>query len=261
MLSEIVGVLYIHELKTGVNSVGFAIIKNLPIGEVDVTPDSDIEYFNRTNRDRLSETILVGVGELLGVIFSYCNEKQGILVNNIVPRENSKNIQSSNGSSLVLPLHTEDCHQFPYAPDFIVLFCLKGEVGEGVFTNILNPRNIINSIPSNVIDILCQPLFLTTPPPVYGGRNNRIPQPKPILYGWNPEWQVMVEFNDTKGINHESNEALEAFKTACLESDDLYRLHLQQGDMVILDNNKLMHGRGGFLHRSVLSVAGFNVLR
>ena len=224
---------------------GLAIIENLPIGEPGDTPTSDKEYYSRGGRDRFSERILMAVGEQLGTIYAYRNERNGYLVSNVVPTEGDREVQSSNGSALELPLHTEDVHQHPYSPDFVILFCLRDEPGQHAFTHILESRPVVERLPPTIRQTLEQPLFVSEPPPIYAGRNNRTPKPLPVLEGARPH-KLQVEFNDTRALGADAQRALEELKRECARADTLIRIDLRPGQAAILNNNKVLHGRGPF---------------
>jgi L-asparagine oxygenase len=236
----------LHSFSDDIHGSGLAVIENLPVGELGDTPGSDQEYFARADRDRLSERVLMAVGEQLGSVYAYANERQGFLINNIVPTEGDREVQSSNGSSRLLPLHTEDIHQYPYTPDCVVLFCLREEPDQEAYTQVLDTRAVVEELPDSMRSILQQPLFLTEPPPVYGGAKNRDPQPTPVIQGGAPSYKVQVEFNDTRATTAEAERALEELKTRCSTTSTLLQLKLKAGDLAILDNNKVLHGRGPF---------------
>jgi L-asparagine oxygenase len=227
-------------------SSGVAVLDNLPIGELGATPRSDEEYFTERLRDRLSERLLLAVGEQIGVVYAYANERNGTLIANVVPTESARGIQSSNGSARLLPLHTEDLHQYPYTPDFVVLLCLREEDGQDVYTHVLETRGIIDALSPRVRSTLQRPLFVTTPPPIYGTRVNHTVRPIPVIEGGSPSYKLQVEFNDTRALTRQGEQALAELKDCCATAATVLPLKLRAGEMAILDNNKVLHGRAPF---------------
>lgn len=229
-----------------IDGAGITVLENLPLGTDADTPQSDDEYFSRSTRDQLTERLLAAVGEHLGSTFAYANERQGRLICNVVPTAAARDIQSSSGSSLVLPLHTEDIHQLPYTPDLVVLFCLREEAGEEAHTLVLDTRTVVKTLSERLDSLLRQPLFVTEPPPIYAAAANRRAQPVPVLYGNSERAVLRIELNDTRGVSPDAESALEEVKAMCSAAPGLVHLRLRPGEMVILDNHKVLHGRGSF---------------
>lgn len=236
----------LRDAATATSDSGITLITNLPVGQLESTPYADDEYYARSGRDRLSERVLLAVGESLGTIFAFENERNGVLLTNIVPTVTNREVESSNGSALLLPFHTEDIHQYPYNPDYVVLSCLRDEPGQDVYTNVLNPSMVLPDLPAATVDILRAPLFVTTPPPIYAGQQNRQPEPMPVVSGFESP-QALVEFNDTRAITPDAEVALSQFKEACSSTPHRVELRSLPGQVAILDNRRVLHGRGAFV--------------
>jgi alpha-ketoglutarate-dependent taurine dioxygenase len=66
-----------------------------------------------------------------------------------------------------------------------------------------------------------------------------------VLEGARPQ-RLQVEFNDTSALGADAQRALEELKRECARADTLIRIDLKPGQAAILNNNKVLHGRGPF---------------
>jgi len=232
-------------LRRETNSQGVLLIKNLPIGsDLGPTPNDQnpVPFLKKSN---ISESCLVGIGQILGEIFSYKNERNGSLVHNIYPRKSQREVISSEGSEVPLPLHIEDVHLFPYYPIFICFLCLRSELDKEVYTYVLEAKDIVSSLDENTLQILESPLFYSEPPEVFRGQS-RNSELMPVFQGPRSQPQITLELNDTRAVSPEGKRALDILKEVCSQSSKLILVNLQPGDLLILDNRKVLHGRGAF---------------
>lgn len=235
----------IQSFKYGLTKEGFLLLRNVPIdATLCNTPDEELpDTFHRVSR--LSESCLVGIGQIMGEVFSYKSEREGRLIHNIYPRKSKQTVASSEGSSVHLHLHTEDIHLFPYFPSYVLFLCLRGEPHQRVHTYILRAEDIIQKLDEEVVEVLSEPRFYHEPPPVFGDRSMRSDL-MPILQVIDKGVQIGVELNDTKGSCPESRRALKQLIEICNKSENLIKVCLEPGDLLILDNRKVLHGREPF---------------
>jgi L-asparagine oxygenase len=234
----------VANLKGDFDSEGYLLIQNLPNDqELGSAPNDTIAI--RKKKSFVSESCLVGIGQIIGEIFGYKNENNGCLIHNVYPQKYHRQAISNAGSEVALPLHTEDVHVFPYSPDFVGIYCLRSEPNCNVFTYILSVKSVLSNLSPEVLEILRLPLFYVEPPQSFGGSSQRSKE-IPVIHGSYQYPHITTEFTDMRGIRPDASEALEIFKDACNKSPSLRRISLEPGELIIFDNRKVIHGRSPF---------------
>lgn len=235
----------IQRFKHDLTHKGFLLVRNLPIDNpLCDTPDEEMPATVH-EISMLSELCLVGIGQIMGEVFSYKSEREGRLIHNIYPRKSKQTIASSEGSGVQLHLHTEDIHLSPYSPNYVLFLCLRGEPCQRVHTYILRAVDILRELEEEVVEVLSRPLFYHEPPPVFGNRSTHS-ELMPILQVTDKGVQIGVEISDTKGSCPDSRRALRQLINVCNQSENLVKVGLCPGDLLILDNRKVLHGRESF---------------
>jgi L-asparagine oxygenase len=234
----------VANLKTNFDSEGCLLIQNMPIDQdLGSTPNNVIPALGKNSL--ISESCLVGIGQILGEIFGYKNENNGSLVHNVYPQKYQHRAISNAGSEVALPLHTEDVHVFPYSPDFLGIYCLRNEPNCKVFTYILNVKSVLSNLSPKILEILSSPVFYVEPPQSFGGASQRS-KVMPLIRGNYLHPHITTEFTDMRGICSDASEALKIFKDICNKSPYLMRISLEPRDILIFDNRKVIHGRSPF---------------
>lgn len=223
---------------------GCLVIENMPIDEdLIATPSSPI--WRDQKKSYSSEAMITGIGQLLGEIYGYRGEKNGQLIHNNYPTKTGAVSISNEGSKVVLPMHNEDIHVFPFSPSFLMLACIRQGMGSDVYTYVLSISEVINEFNAEELAILRSPNFYIEAPESFDAdspSSNLIP----IISGPKDLPQITVEFTDSRGISKDARRTLEKFKEVCLASHALKKIILKTGDLLILDNRKTLHGRSDF---------------
>ncbi len=221
---------------------GTLTISNLPLPAAGLPPTPTV----RDSVERAATTpatLAMLLGSELGAVISYREEKQGALVQNVVPVPALADSQS-NGGSVRLEFHTENAFH-PHRPDFVGLLCLRPAHEDQVGTQVASIRRALPLIDDGIRTVLHEPRFLTEAPPSF--RSNDRSDPRPVLDGAPEDPDICVDFNATGGLDEGAEKALVQLREAlwAVRSDVV----LGPGDMIFVDNRIVVHGRVAFSPR------------
>ncbi|MFF6985399.1 TauD/TfdA family dioxygenase [Streptomyces sp. NPDC010273] len=221
---------------------GTLLIRNLPI-DAETLPDTPSEPDSVERGDTVPATTAMLIGQQLGDVFAFRDEKRGALVHNVVPVP-ALAASQSNGGSVELELHNENAFH-PHRPDLIGLLCLRSD-HEGtagtLFSSIRKARVLLDDAD---LAILRSPRFVTEAPPSF--RAGDATTAHRVLNGSLDDPDIQVDFNATRAIDGEAGTALRRLGDALAEVAS--ELVLRPGDMAFLDNRLVVHGRTEFTPR------------
>lgn len=221
---------------------GTLVIGNLPI-DAETLPDTPSVPDSVERRATAPASTAMLLGQQLGDVFAFRDEKHGALVHNVVPVPALANSQS-NGGSVGLELHNENAFH-PHRPDLIGLLCLRSD-HEGtagtLFSSIRRARVLLDDTD---LSILRQPRFVTEAPPSFRAGDGAAPHG--VLNGSSDDPDIQVDFNATRATDDEAAAALSRLGDAMAEVAS--ELVLRPGDMAFLDNRLVVHGRTEFTPR------------
>ena len=186
---------------------------------------------------------LVGTTRLLGEPYGYRGEYHGDLVTHVLPTRAAADAVSSSGARAVLPHHSESVHLHPHSPDFVALLCLRGDPTADARTSVVAAGDVCARLPEDVLEVLRLPLFHVRAPLSFGGRTMGS-GPIPLISGPSSAPEVHAEFADMRGIDDRAQRAMTAFEQQC--GGCATQVALEAGDLLVLDNRKVLHGRSSF---------------
>lgn len=185
--------------------------------------------------------LLMMLTSLLGDVFGWSSQRNGALINNILPLRSHEAEQLSTGSMVDLDWHTEEAFH-PFRADYLALMCLR------------NPDNVptvLGSIQDVHLDdatkkILFEPRFHFLPDKNFDNDRFDVRAPASVLFGdfEAPYVKIDPSFMETMPGDAAAQQALATITHAFRES--LYDQVLQQGDILFLDNYRVVHGRKAF---------------
>jgi Fe(II)/alpha-ketoglutarate-dependent arginine beta-hydroxylase len=220
---------------------------------------------NRGSRALVEEIYLVLVGSLLGEPIAWATQQDGRIVHDIAPIAGHESEQLGSGSEQPLWWHTEDAFH-PYRGDYLGMLCLRNP--DRVATTVaeiplreLHPRHL---------DLLFEPHYVIRPDNSHKKKNSgdlqraagdlkaaylRIehmddrPEKIAILYGSRDQPYIRIDpfFMDPVDGEAEAQRALDALIE--LIDGRLEESVLAAGDICILDNLRMVHGRRPFKAR------------
>lgn len=221
---------------------GALLIKHMPVGELPATPATPT---TPTTKDHVSEFTLLTVARLLGQPVGYEPEHGGDLIQNLVPVASTSDRQVSTSSKVTLMFHTEAAFH-PHRPRYLLLLCLRGDPGAA--TTLASIHELLPHLSQRTRDVLFQPRFRTAIDESYlHGRTNVLGEPMPVLTGTADTPSMVFDADLMVGIDAEADQALQTLSKVIEEFHT--GLALEQGDLLVVDNNVAVHGRSPFTPR------------
>ncbi|MYV60680.1 clavaminate synthase [Streptomyces sp. SID4931] len=221
---------------------GMLILANLPVAEASLPLTPTVaESVERTAT--VPAAVAVMMTMQIGEIAAYRDEKSGALVQNVVPVPGREESQSNAGST-PLELHIENAFH-PHRPDYVGLLCLRNDLTTNAGTLVSSIRRTVQLLPADLVGVLQEERFSTTPPPSFQGG---APAPAhAVLTGAVADPNVKVDFHATTANDDEAKVALEQLRVAFIEAATT--LVLRPGEMAFVDNRVAIHGRTAYTPR------------
>lgn len=229
------------------NDYGALLVKGLPVDAR--LPKTPADPRQRIHTDRkLGELWLAAFSSVLGSIFAYRQEKQGLLFQNIAPTPHNAEKLSSESSSMLLDFHTETAFH-PHMPDYVMLHCLRPDHERVAKTIVSNVRMILPELSLRDRTTLFEPVFRTGVDYSFGSANGtRGNGPVlPVLYGSPYDPQMTVDLDLMVGLTPAAERALVHVQEAVIRTKRW--VTLDRGDLLVVDNRRSVHGRSEFTAR------------
>jgi L-asparagine oxygenase len=227
------------------NSAGILLLRGLRVGHVPETPTA---HGHAASAPMTSRNTLALVADLLGLLVGYQDEKDGALVHDVHPvRGEERRIENS--GSVAFDFHTENVHH-PLRPDFLGLLCVRQDHDAVAATRVASAREAVAHLDEDQVRALREPRFRSLYPTSFTrGRQGERPMsaPHPVLFG--PWEHPLMRFNthNTVASDERGRAAAEAL-AAALERVAL-DIVLAPGDLILIDNHAVAHGRSSFTPR------------
>ncbi|MFG2168869.1 guanitoxin biosynthesis L-enduracididine beta-hydroxylase GntD [Micromonospora chersina] len=208
---------------------------------------------------RREELLLLMLGSLLGDPFAWATQQDGRLIHDVLPIAGHENEQLGSSSAALLTWHTEDAFH-PLRGDFLMLGCLRNPYGAQTTVGYVDSLDL----PESVREVLFEPRFSIRPDESHLAKNNsdadneaftdieemdRAPEPIAVLFGDRNAPYIRADpyFMDVAEGDDQARSALDAFSKAM--DDLMFDVALQDGDFIIIDNYRVVHGRKPFKAR------------
>lgn len=216
--------------------------KNVKIGKIPPTPFTPYTAKDST-LDAAESLIEHSIG--LGYAVSYVQEQQGRLIQNILPVHKTEYEQISTSSKVQLALHTETAFH-PYKPDYVMLLCLRGD--STAVTTYADVEDIVSHLDDETIGYLQNDWYLTGIDKSFKSDGQSYCDFKlPILTKVQVGYNMIYDEDLMKPTTLFAAAALDKFSEAIKLS--IKEIVLETGDLLIIDNNKTIHGRKPFQPR------------
>lgn len=221
---------------------GVLVLGNLPLDGKLLPPTPTVP--ESVERDATGpSTLAVLLASELGSIVAFRDEKDGALVQNVVPVPALAGSQS-NGGSVYLRMHTENAFH-PHRPDYVGLLCLRSAHDGNTGTVVASIRRALPLLDDANRRVLGEARFLTEAPPSFRASNGS--SPLPVLDGAPEDPDICVDFNTTRGCDPPAVRALDDLREAL--TSVRCEVALEPGEMVLVDNRITVHGRVAFTPR------------
>ncbi|MFI9175511.1 TauD/TfdA family dioxygenase [Streptomyces lincolnensis] len=232
----------IREYRSDAGPDGMLCLAGLPVDE-DLLPQTPSVPDSVERVATVPAAVAMLVGQQLGEVIAYRDEKFGALVQNVVPVP-SLAASQSNGGSVPLEFHIENAFH-PHRPHYVGLLCLRSDHEGTAGTQVCSVRRVLGRIDEADRKILEAPRFVTEAPPSF--RSAERTEPHPVLGGSSEDPDLRVDFNATSALDEEAGHALTRLRDTMLDTSE--SLVLAPGELVFLDNRLVVHGRTDFVPR------------
>ncbi|MEU4219706.1 TauD/TfdA family dioxygenase [Actinoplanes sp. NPDC026623] len=227
------------------NSDGALLLRNLPIDDpLPLTPDEG--NFDDWQRLSVASMTQLAVMNIVGDVISYADEKAGRIIQDVSPVQGAEKRQENSGSCF-LELHTEDGFH-PQRPRFISLFGLRPDHDHVALTLASGIGRSLVALDGGTRAVLARPLYrIRLASSFVGDREDVYSSPAPVLTGSPSDPDLCVDFHAMVSDDAEGRRALDSLRRAMLAN--LVGHVMEAGDLLIIDNDKAVHGRTGFSAR------------
>lgn len=226
----------------GEEAPGAILLKNMPLDKDLPNTPANARKVNKPSF--ISEASILLISSLIGQPFSYALEKNGEIIQNLCPVERQRKTASSEGFDYDLELHTDNAFH-DARPDYLMLFCIRADHDKNAATFVSSIKIAYNKIAEEHRQLLRERLFLLKAPDSF---NNMVPVSKPTSLIFGRETSPLATLSLNKGVveplTAKAQEAFAAFAVAL--RDLVHPVYLNPGDLLIINNYKVVHGRSSF---------------
>lgn len=222
---------------------GALLLRGMPVGEVPATPTSPTAP---ATKDATSELTLLAVARVLGQPVGYEPEHGGDLVQHLLPVRGTEGRQVSTSSAVTLAWHTETAFH-PHKPRYLLLLCLRGD--PAARTMLCSIDEVLPTLDAATVDVLRQRRFRTRPDEsfLHPGTAGELGAPLAVLTGDRARPTLTFDEDLMVGTDIEAQQALDVLAEAIRRTAT--GVVLEQGDVMVVDNHKAVHGRSPFQAR------------
>ena len=221
---------------------GAILLRGIDVGDLPPTPTAPDEV---VDKDATTELALLTVARRMGQPVGYGPEHGGRIVQNLVPTAATADLQMSTSSRSNLLFHTETAFH-PHRPRHLALLCLRGN--PEAHTTLASIDDIVARLPAETVEIMRQPRFRTSVDASFlDGRMDEYGEPHVLLSGTDDEPTFVFDADLTIGIDADAERVVHAV-TVAIEAATT-SVVLEPGDLLLIDNNRAVHGRSPFTAR------------
>ena len=238
------------KFKTSGSETGYLLIKTIPIPDtIPDTPGGNKFTIGETTTLAKIQAILVNA---ISDQIAYEAEGNGNLFQDIIPLKTMETEQTSLGSNTELEIHTEQAFS-KLRPDILSLACLRGDLN--AYTHIFPIQSILKNITKQEYELLQKPLWYTEVDLSFKLSTNtefidgNLRGPIPIISNQpNQPNQTLVFDQDLMSSPYPDAKVM-IKKIINLYYQHKIRHNLKPGEIILIDNNRALHGRSAFFPR------------
>lgn len=219
---------------------GVLLIRGLPVDEPHL-PETPAVSGSAQRAATIPAAALMLITHVLGYPIAFRPEKNGALVQDVVPVPGSEEFQGNEGSVL-LTFHNENAFH-EHRPDHVLLLCLRADHDRIAGLRTASIRQTYGTLADQHRSALFRHDFVTKPPPSFGavsGESRR----HGVLSGSVDDPDVLVDFSATIPLTAGAAAAMAELRERFTEHALTH--YLLPGDLAIVDNRVTVHGRTAF---------------
>ncbi len=228
---------------------GVLLLSNLPVDpRLPATPSDGGEPLDKFTF--VSESILLGIAQILGRPYGFRALKDGALISTIAPVQTREGAQSNQTCDSEFFVHTEVAFS-DLRPPMLALFCLRADHEAAAATTFVTGKVALSLLTDDVRSVLREPLFVIGAPESWKGAHRRgdSSAATPLLSGPDDSPELRLNLETTCGTDARSNDALAKLRAALEEPSVLRKVYLRPGDLIVFNNHKVVRGRTAFTPR------------
>lgn len=237
--SWLVRIIYDFETSGG----GLLRVRNMPSGPNVPTPTSAV---NEQNKDQVIGKLTAIIGAAFGHLVGYRPESSGSVNQALIPVAGHEDLQVSTSSQVTLEFHVEQTFNLFTRPDFIILGANRGAPDAATY---VMPNTALLTLPDETLTVLRSKTFYANPDPsfVRGGVEEIARGPMPLLYG--APWDPQSNFDLDSLVIASSEQQRAVDEVVSLWEQHHVEVVLETGDLIVVDQSRLIHGRSAFRRR------------
>ncbi|MFE0985674.1 TauD/TfdA family dioxygenase [Streptomyces rochei] len=222
---------------------GSMLLRGLPVDSMGLPPTPAVNG-SVQREPSLGAAVLLTVACGLGDPGAFRPEKNGALVQDVVPVPGMEEFQGNAGSTL-LTFHNENAFH-DHRPDFVMLLCLRADHTGRAGLRTACIRRVLPLLSDRTVDALWAPEFITAPPPSFN-LSGPGEAAGPVLLGDPSDPDLRVDLAATEPVTERAAEALRELQDRFDATATTHRL--VPGELAIVDNRVTVHGRTEFTPR------------
>lgn len=225
---------------------GFRVVRGLfaALGDPGPTPP----HWSRADPNEAAghDVTLALAAGLLGRVFGWADQQDGRTVHNILPSPGYEEMQVGASSTVPLAWHTEDGFH-PERADLLLLACMRNP--DAIGTRLAAIRSA--RLPPRDLDQLRRPVVVIEPDDSYGDDDAAAEERIGMATVWDGPDGLCVRYDPsyTRPLTRQEafTSAYEGLGAAFEECG--FMVPLEPGDLLVIDNNAVVHGRVAFRPR------------
>lgn len=212
--------------------------KNIPTGIVPPTPQiNTLHVGSQTDMAKYQAEIV----KCHGTLVKYPEECDS-LFQDIVPIVSNSALQTSSSSEKPLEIHTEQAFSED-RPNFLCLACLRGD--PNAVTYLLSLETLLEHLTPEEAEYLTRKMWMCRVDLsfVQGGASDKIRGPMAIIQGD----RLVFDQDLMSGLTPKADNMIK--RVVKIYEQHKTGVILEQGDVLVIDNRKMVHGRSKFVPR------------
>ncbi|HEX8247407.1 MAG TPA: TauD/TfdA family dioxygenase [Pyrinomonadaceae bacterium] len=219
---------------------GVLLIRGIPV-DAPLKPTPTVPYADVSEKVVGTEKYLLLGASMVGEPIGFADWHQGERIQNLYPIPELEAVQCAS-NSVYLEMHTETAFR-PNTPTHLVLLCLKKDPHRRAKTVFCDLAALIDSMSEPSRRILAAPHFCFQ---ISSEKGAGFTEPKPIE--WYRNGRRHLHYAEAlTAVDERSKEVLTDLKNGILKNSIV--LELDSGDLVLIDNHHIVHGRTAYSPR------------